>query len=329
MKGARNRSGRRFRCGAVACAILAAGGGVAFAAEATKSAPGLDTIPCVDPQHLDAFPEGAVVYRRLRNVVYHPEKGLKGDLYMPDGGGPHPAVLFIHGGGWVAGSRRMANAPLWGEHLACRGYAMFDIDYELAPRNHAPGLVQDCKCALRWLKGEADVYGLDREKVFVTGGSAGGHLSAMVALTAKDSYFDPTCSTHPGEDLSVAGGIPFYGIHDLNLLVQHDYRSILKVLREAYIGRADASAADLARESPVTYAAADSPPLLIVHGKADSAAPYGQSVRLHEVVQSKGGRSELLLLDGANHAFDFAFGTPWTNQALEAVDRFLDKWSGR
>lgn len=311
------------------CGILAAGVGGGFAAEATESAPALETIPCVDPQRLDAFPEGAAIYRRLRGVVYHPEKGLKGDLYLPDGIGSHPAVLFIHGGGWVAGSRRMANAPLWGEHLACRGYAMLDIDYELAPRNHAPGLVQDCKCALRWLKGEAQTYGLDREKIFVTGGSAGGHLSAMVGLTANERYFDPTCSTHPEQDLRVAGVIPFYGIHDLNLLVEHNYRSILKVLREAYIGHADASAADLSRESPVTYAAADSPPILLVHGKADSMAPHGQSVRLHEVLTQKGGRSELLLIDGANHAFDFAFGTPWTDKALEAVDRFLDRWSGR
>ncbi|MBI2061256.1 MAG: alpha/beta hydrolase [Nitrospirae bacterium] len=284
-----------------------------------------DLIPCVDVFSQRKYDPPGKSFRRVLNVVFHPEKGLKGDLYLPEGAGPHPIVLFIHGGGWVAGSRRMLNAVSFGEHLACRDYAMFDIDYELAPINKSPGLEQDCKCAIRWLKGMSPQLGLDKKKFYVTGGSAGGHLTGMVAVTAKESRFDPACSSFPNEDLAVAGAIPFYGVFDFNLFV--DQVATVKGMAEAFLGP-NPTREDLARVSPVTYVSADSPPFLLIHGKAD-LLPHGQSIRMHEALTAAGVSSELLLIEGATHAFDVVFNTEWTKKAVEAMDRTLDKWSGK
>ena len=154
------------------------------------------------------------------NIEYavHDGVSLLGDLYLPPGGRTHAAMLFIHGGGFVRGSKS-AYGITWGPYLASRGYVVFAIDYRLAkPEQPAwPQELLDCKAALQYLRGNATALGVDPDRIGVGGDSAGGALAALVAVTQdlprfagrypKDAY--ASAST------KVRVAVPIYGVYDM------------------------------------------------------------------------------------------------------------------
>ena len=160
--------------------------------------------------------------RRTRNVVYTPHDAadprgarLKLDVYLPledpEPGTKRPAVLQIHGGAWVLGSKDEQGIPLL-NHLASCGWVGFNVDYRLSPRAKFPDHLVDCKKALAWIREHADEYGVDPDFIVVTGGSAGGHLCALMALTQNDPQFQPGFED---ADTSLQAAVPFYGVYDL------------------------------------------------------------------------------------------------------------------
>lgn len=274
---------------------------------------------------LTDFAEGS--YKAIEGIVYDTSKGreLKGDLYLPIGKGPFPIVLFIHGGGWVAGARGQMNSVVLGKRLACAGFAFFDIDYILAPEQQFPKLTQDCKCALRFIKGEAKKYNLDPSRVAVTGGSAGGHLTAMVALTADDPFFDPTCPVHPEQSLEVQAAIPWYPITDFASL--KEFAGSVGLF-EGYLGK-EATEETIRKASPISYPAkkkpGEIPPFLFIHGEKDALAPFSESVKLKELLEKHGHKAELYAVKEANHAFDAGISDPRTLGATRALIDFLQR----
>src|SRR5690606_10531101 len=143
--------------------------------------------------------------RTVRNVPYRRVAGktLRLDVTVPSAPVPagaerHPALMQIHGGGWVIGDKREQGLPLL-RHMAAQGWVGFNVNYRLSPGATFPEHLDDLKAALAWIKEHADEYGIDPSFVCVTGGSAGGHLSALLALAESDD---------------VAGAVPFYGVYD-------------------------------------------------------------------------------------------------------------------
>jgi acetyl esterase/lipase len=247
----------------------------------------------------------------LRAVPYAVRPGfrpLQLDLYRPAGDGPHPVVLFLHGGGWRLGSRGMF-CPTWRHwqpdpfaRIVAAGFAVASAEYRLSGEAVFPAQLDDVTDALRWVAARADELGVDSKRVVVWGESAGGHLAALLGLTATRA--------RPG---AVAGVVDWYGPSDLATLAvparaDAVARSDAADSREALlIGAPAADAPELARAaSPVSYVHAAAPPFHIAHGTVDRFVPVGQSEELAEALRRAGVPVELELVDGADHMWQGA-----------------------
>ena len=177
-------------------------------------------MPRVPRSHL-VIPPLAFVTRgvkRTRGVKFAEVDGmsLRLDIYRPADDDPddqhiQPAVIQVHGGGWLAGSRFEQGIPLL-NHMANIGWVGFNIDYRLSPQATWPDHIVDVKRAIAWVRENAEELGIDPEMICLTGGSAGGHLTALAALTPGDPDFQPGFEE---ADTSVAAAVPFYGVFDL------------------------------------------------------------------------------------------------------------------
>jgi acetyl esterase/lipase len=240
----------------------------------------------------------------------------KMDLYLPTAAAPpkgFPAVLIIHGGGWSGGDKGAAREQNIGATLAKAGYVGASVNYLLAKKQESfaktlaevwPRNLHDCKLAVRWLRRHASTYRIDPDHIGVIGGSAGGHLTAMVALTAPADGLDPK---EPWGEVScrVQAAIPLYGVHDFALMSK---------------GGEDPEL--LKRGSPVTWATKDDPPILILHGTKDTTVPLVQSERLAEALKAAGIEHELVVVEGAPHSFHLE---PRQQDLRPKVLAFLDK----
>lgn len=280
---------------------------------------------CVDVRDGETLLAPARSFRVLYDLVYDPGQpdGLgRGDLYLPAAAeGPVPAVLFIHGGGWTGGHKGLRNAVLLGEHLACMGVAMFDIDYDLASRSPMVEQVRHTKCALRWLRGEAERYGLDPQRLGVTGGSAGGHLTGLVATTAGVPLFDPTCDVHPDQPADVVMAFPFYGIFDM--LSMQEQRIDFTDNGRRYLGIDTPTDDDWRVVSATHWASADDPPMLLISGRGDALVPWQQAVEMGAALDAVGVENQVLIVEGGQHGFDAFLGSPESRAALDALTPFV------
>jgi len=248
------------------------------------------TVPAADPVRIE------------KDVAYlGPDRQEKGDLYLPAGvakGQRCPAVVIIHGGGWSGGDKGAAREINIGTTLAANGYVGFSINYVLATKDRPvwPQNVYDCKTAVRWLRKNADRLGIDPDHIGAIGGSAGGHLAAMIALTGPESGLDPP---RPYGEYScrVQAAVDLYGPADLIAwLPNSPGLSMLPASR--------AAKPELYRlASPGTHADKTDPPILILQGTADKTVPVEQSQLLAAALVKAGVRHELIVIEGAPHSF--------------------------
>jgi len=236
-----------------------------------------------------------------------------------DRGGRAPVLLQVPGGAWMVGSKRQQAYPLM-SHLAELGWVCVAINYRLSPRSTWPDQIVDVKRALAWTKEHIAEYGGDPDWVAITGGSAGGHLSSLAALTPNNPLFQPGFED---ADTSVRAAVPFYGLYDftrsdaIHPLMAPTLAKYVFKLRRAELQHAFRAA------SPITYVSADAPPFFVLHGSNDSLIPVEQgrvfSARLREVSQQPVVYAELPF---AQHAFDI-FGSVRASHAALAVEAFL------
>ena len=269
------------------------------------------------------WPDGV---RHQRGVEYANEDGrpLLLDVYLPDepaGAGPRPAIVQVHGGGWIAGTRSEQGIPLL-NHLARHGWVGFNIDYRLSPLATFPDHLVDVKRAIAWVREHAAEYGVDPELVCLTGGSAGGHLCALAALTDEDPTYQPGFE---GADTSVAAAVPFYGVYDLTDADGVYYTELRAWVLERHVLKAsfEDDPGRFRDASPTYRVHAGAPPFLVVHGERDTLVPVADARRfvreLRAVSRNPVYYAELA---GAEHAFDIGPSVR-TARVVEAIERFL------
>ena len=234
-----------------------------------------------------------------KGIVYlDGDRKEKADLYFPatmPADKKLPALVWIHGGGWSSGVRDAKREVSVCSTLARNGYVMMSIDYILSDRKQAvwPTNLWDCKTAVRWLRKNADHLGVDADRIGVAGGSAGGHLAAMVALTTPADGLDPQA---PFGDVSCAVKccVDLYGIADIGSY--HDVTMLEKKFAEA---------PELYRAaSPVTYVRSNSVPILICHGTADTTVSIQQSELFDQTLTRSGVVHHFEAVTNAAHTFD-------------------------
>lgn len=259
-----------------------------------------------------------------RNVEYRRAGGrrLRLDIYRPRSeGSRRPAIVQIHGGAWVFGDKREQGIPLL-RHLASHGWVGFNVNYRLSPSATFPDHLVDIKAALAWVRGHADEYGVDPDFVVVTGGSAGGHLAALVGLTANDPTLQPGFEH---ADTSVQAAVPFYGVYDFTNRTGAMGPEFMKWLAEPWVVKAflDDEPEKFRAASPLDQVRSDAPPFLVVHGDKDTLAPVTVArLFVDELRQVSESEVVYVELHGAQHAFD-VFGSPRTRRMVRATERFL------
>jgi len=239
----------------------------------------------------------AASYRVVPNVVYQVASGYEAklDLYLPRGQqGPVPALIQIHGGGWVGGSKER-NSLTFLPYLEM-GWAVINIEYRLGRVALAPAAVEDCLCALRWIIRNADQYNIDVSRLVVTGYSAGGHLALTTGLVPSSAGLDLQC---PGnEPLEVAAIVNWYGITDVGDLL--DGKN-MKSYAVQWMASMPDRYAIAERVSPLTYVRGGLPPILTIHGDADPTVPYSHAERLRDALDDAGVANQLHTVAGGGH----------------------------
>jgi acetyl esterase/lipase len=220
---------------------------------------------------------------------------LKVDVYRPrpmvD---PVPVVVYIHGGGWVNGSR--AGAVLQTLPYLEMGFAVVNVQYRLARISLAPAAVEDCRCALRWVAANAKQYGFDLTKIVVTGHSAGGHLALTTGMLPVSAGLDRECNG--GGEVPVAAVVNWYGITDVADLLEGPNQKGYAVM---WLGSLPDRQVVARRVSPLSYVRKELPAILTIHGDADPTVPYLHAQRLDEALKQAGARHQLLTIPGGKH----------------------------
>jgi acetyl esterase/lipase len=235
--------------------------------------------------------------------------------------GRAPVLLQVPGGGWAIGMRRPQGYPLL-SHMAGRGWICVSLAYRVSPRNTWPAHIVDVKRALAWVKENIAEYGGDPDFVAITGGSAGGHLTALAALTPNEPRWQPGFEE---ADTSVVAAVPIYGRYDWFSCEGSGRSEFIAILQRYIVKKHFTENRRVYLEaSPITHVRADAPPFFVLHGQDDSIIPVAEA---REFVDALAYESDSPVayaeIPHAQHAFDF-FGSPHGNYTATAVAHFLD-----
>ncbi|MCY4727301.1 alpha/beta hydrolase [Nocardioides sp. STR2] len=264
--------------------------------------------------------------RVVRNLPYT-EAGRRGhlDIYLPAGGDAikdAPVLLQVHGGAWTVGAKEHQGRPLM-NRMAAKGWVCVAINYRLAPRDPWPAHIVDVKRAIAWVRDHIAEHGGDPDYLVITGGSAGGHLAALAALTPGDPQFQPGFED---ADTSVRAAVPFYGVYDFagstglaNAIGMRDAFLGPRVMQTTWQDAPDVYEA----ASPILRITSDAPDFFVLHGELDSLVAVDQARLFVAELRRISRRSVVYAeLPGAQHAFD-VFHSIRSSHAVRAVDRYL------
>lgn len=266
-------------------------------------------------------------YRLVPDVTYLVADGYEAklDVIAPrDTSAPRPTLLYIHGGGWVGGDKDAMFLHFL-PYLEM-GFAIVNVEYRFGRVALAPAAVEDCRCALRWLRQNAEQYGLDVDRVVVSGHSAGGHLTLTTGMLPAKAGLDRRCplrKTNGGAadawepEMPVAAMVNWFGITDVADLVEGPNAKSYAV---AWMG-GQADWREVAqRVSPLEYVRSDLAPVLTLHGNADTIVPYDHAVRLHSSLEQMGVKNQLHTIDGGGHG---GFTLEQNLEAMKVIRNFL------
>jgi len=227
------------------------------------------------------------------NEVYTKVNGWEGriDIYYPtQKGNKVPVVINIHGGAWMNGvkeSQRGFNS------FFKKGMAVANVEYRMTKTATAPAAIEDIRCAIVYLIQNSDKYNIDKDKIVIMGGSAGGHLALMAGMIGNNHLFDGNCKGV--ENIKVAAIIDKYGITEVDGFAAKSRSG------KAWLGDKANDEKFVASLSPINYVNSNNPPIFIVHGNADPTVPYQQSVKLNEKLVAAGVKCKFMTVEGGLH----------------------------
>ncbi len=250
-------------------------------------------------------------YQIRRDQVFTPPgwpQALLADVYVPEGEGPFPAVLVIHGGGWESGDR--AQVKGLAERIARRGYVAVNTTYRLAPGAIFPAQLQDVQQAVLWMRAQAETYRIDPTRIGAFGYSAGAHLAALLGGIGEAGPLG-----QPGAAIKavVAGGTPT----DLSKWPAG------KLVPQFIGGNRSQKPAEYRAASPVSYVNAGDPPVFLYHGGADALVPIDHAEDYQKLLAAADVPNELFVLRGRGHILAFLTDGPAVDAALTFLDRHL------
>ena len=257
-------------------------------------------------------------YQVFPNVTYLTASNveLKLDVYQRRGmTTPQPTVIYMHGGFWVAGNKEGAITALmpWLE----MGYNVVNVEYRLGRVALAPAALEDCFCALRFLSTQAKNYNIDVNRIIVTGESAGGHLALSLGIIPESAGLDRECLGAPLP--KVAAVVNWFGVSDVADVIDGPHKANAAAQWLGSMPNRDEIAR---RVSPLTYIRAGLPPIMTIHGDADTTVPYEQAVRLHAALDKANTPNRFLTIPGGKHG---NFTPEERTRIYEAIREFLSK----
>ena len=266
------------------------------------------------------FKKSDVIYGRIGN------QELKGTLFLPDIDKnaekirSTPVVIYIHGGGWRGGSRERFYT--WAEKLTMSGMAGFCISYRLSKKNKYPAAIQDTKCAVRFLRANAEKYGINPDRIGAVGSSAGAHLAACLATTGNKRIKTwENSGGYTNFDSNIHAAVLFNGEFDLP--GWWDYRHHNDFMLD-FMGKSFEKVPEIYKEaSPLFHIDNQTCPCLLVHGEKDNIAPLKQSVDFYQRLTAAGGKADLIRVPEAGHAW--FYDEPYNSQCLQYTREYLLK----
>ena len=267
-------------------------------------------VACVVQEQPLGAPPGVEM---IADLVYGSPGGrdLNLDLFLPKSGtGPFPAIVYIHGGGWRSGSRGQFRRHA--AYMATIGFVGATIEYRLSGEAKYPAAVEDSQAAVRWLRANAAKYNIDPQRVGAAGQSAGGHLAALLGVSA-----DPA--------VQVQAVAAFNPILDLAAAAETSPGEAGSAVT-SFLGASYAENPELWREaSPLAHVSKQSAPMLFLHGTADATVPHAQSVTMRDALIKAGVAAELYSVEGAGHMWFFNSEADFQS-SLRRMEEFFRKY---
>jgi len=273
------------------------------------------------------FRMGLPEVERTKNLSYGPYgRRNRLDVYRRKDHPTKAPILFqIHGGGWVIGNKDQQGIPLM-QHLTSRGWVCVAPNYRLSPRATFPDHLVDLKRALAWTREHAEEYGGDPNFIVVTGGSAGGHLTALVALTQNDPEYQPGFEH---ADTSVYAAVPYYGVYDFtgrnHVRKKLDEEGMRRFLERSVMkSKLRDDPEGWAKASPIDRITPDDPPMFVIHGRNDTLVPVAEARFFVAKLRATANEPVVYAeLPGAQHGFD-VFPSVRTAHVIRAIERYVD-----
>jgi acetyl esterase/lipase len=284
------------------------------------------------PERRVAFPGGVAGFPDLVYSTVAGFRPLTLDLYLPPQqvNGGAPVIIYIHGGGWMSGHTRHSGAfenwPGVLASLAGRGYVVASLNYRLSSEAPSPAAEQDVKSAVRWLRGNAARFGIDKRHIGIWGGSAGGQLAALAGTSCGVAALEPppvADAKAPLESDCVQAVVTWYGVFDFAPLTKN---GAVPPPVARYLGCDAGACSDdkVALASAIRHIDRNDPPFLLIHGALDKTVAPSQSEKFHAALQASAVRSQLLMLPNVDHSFVGSTAELTRDASLRALHATID-----
>ncbi|WP_243397403.1 alpha/beta hydrolase [Crocosphaera subtropica] len=255
-------------------------------------------------------------YQKHLNITYLEVNNisLKLDIYAPKNKNePVSTLIYFHGGGWISGTKDATLSSIL--PYIKKGWGVVTVQYRLGNVSLAPAAVKDSLCAVKWVINNGDEYGFDVNKIVLSGESAGGHLALITGMLPASSDLDHQCPDN--KKIKVAAIVNWYGIADVVDVLQGENQQDYAV---EWLGNQSDRLNIAQKISPINYVRDDLPPILTIHGDADTLVPYSHAVQLHQALEKAQVPNELMTITDGGHG---GFGNKEMTAIYETIDHFL------